>query len=118
NNADVDLPCRLYNDSNYHILDNPYFFSTKIVNLYEFNNALFPNPANDFVNITISLEKKESVKITLYDLSGKLLQQHSCPNPEKDEFHKTININNLNSGIYIIKAIVGNKIISEKVIKK
>ena len=76
---------------------------TGINNLEEsFSVNLYPNPANDFVNLKIEAEKSELVNIVIYDLVGKVVQNkeldlNSGANTIKIELN-----NNLN-GMYIIK---------------
>ena len=67
---------------------------------------IFPNPAID--NVTIQLKSKiDFVKI--YSLDGNL---------KISSIEKKINLNNLNSGIYILKIKSGNSFYVKKMVKK
>ncbi len=73
---------------------------------------LFPNPANEFVEITIPEEYKSGNFITprarFYDLNGKLVQE-SIPDLEETAYR--CNIHNLQPGIYFVQLIDRNCII-------
>lgn len=72
-----------------------------------------PNPVDQVANISIqSLDIPEHV--ALYDLSGKLLMF-------KDELivkNVSFNVQNLPSGVYFVKAKVGEEILTEKLVKQ
>ena len=57
--------------------------------------SLFPNPANDRLNIDISAEEFDG--IIIYNVLGKKIEQCS--------FSKQINVSCLNNGIYFLKLI-------------
>lgn len=65
--------------------------------------TLFPNPAKEEVNIRFSLQNESSIKITIYDASGKLVStnQSSSKFP-KGEFVKTVDTRSLQQGIYMV----------------
>ena len=69
---------------------------------------IYPNPTVDVVYI----ELNESYDYFIYDLHSKLIQS--------DLSTKTshINLSNLNSGIYVIKIVTDNLVLTEKIIKK
>lgn len=74
------------------------------------NNKLkiYPNPASD----KILLHIPENSRIEITDLNGKkILEKNNC---SKNEI---INISNLHSGIYILKNIIENSVITKKFIK-
>ena len=73
------------------------------------NIAIFPNPANDIVNIKTT-EKITSLTIT--DISGQILIS------EQRNIEKRIDISNLPGGIYILKVETTNNIFVEKIIKR
>jgi|GEM_PF-6359512 len=67
---------------------------------------LFPNPASNDIEIST----KESIEnIAVYSLSGRLLKE--IPNS------KTINVNDLSSGVYIIKIFSQNSTYTKKFIR-
>ncbi len=67
--------------------------------------AVFPNPANDKLNIAIHLEEGQTGKLNVYDLTGKLvLTSDIHSNTDVTE----ISTVSLNEGIYIYKLNINN----------
>ncbi len=71
--------------------------------------AINPNPANDFITVS----GINNGQITITDISGKQVLSQNI----NSDF-QTINIQNLPSGIYIIKIISSEQIATQKIIKK
>lgn len=65
--------------------------------------TLFPNPAKEEVNIRFFLKSESSIKISVYDASGKLIssEQSSTKFP-KGDFIKTIDTTSYSQGIYMV----------------
>jgi len=78
---------------------------------------VFPNPVNDYVNISLKLNKIETVKVRIYDLSGKLILQLGGTTSE-GTITKSINMSNLSKGVYLVHIIIGDKTVCKKIIKK
>jgi len=76
---------------------------------------LFPNPANDFTQLTLNLEQASSVSIQLIDVLGKTVfaRNYGTLNGNKAF---PINTSGLANGTYIIQAQVGEIIISRKLV--
>jgi hypothetical protein len=72
---------------------------------------VFPNPANNFVNIRSSKNKTIHV-IRIYAIDGKLLKKE-CP----DKIYVNMDINDLNQGTYIIQVVTDGLIRNLKFIK-
>lgn len=76
--------------------------------------SIYPNPVTDKVTIVknnaISLDA-----VTIYDIKGKLLNTIDLKNMEKD---KTIDISNLQAGIYILKIKTDNYSFIKRLIKE
>ena len=73
---------------------------------------LFPNPVTgDVLNIATSSEFSNA-KITIYDVYGKVRIQESF-----DNAFSTISTQDLEDGTYIIKAIIDNDLVLDKLIK-
>ena len=68
---------------------------------------LYPNPANDVLNITLT----DARHVEIYDLMGKMVLSESNPNAP-------INISSLPQGVYIVKIFAENECYTEKFIKK
>ncbi|MFB6340315.1 FISUMP domain-containing protein [Saccharicrinis sp. FJH62] len=63
------------------------------------NIAIYPNPVSDKCNIEFTLTSTESVKIRLFDSSGKLIVQNNCSLSKGDQ---RLRIENLDKGIYFL----------------
>ena len=72
--------------------------------------SVYPNPSKDI--ISIKLENSDLSKVSIIDLNGKLLVSHIC---SVNEF--SININELNPSIYLVRIEQGEKIMIRKFIK-
>ena len=80
----------------------------------EMNISVYPNPTIDYLSIEANTDQQKEFQINLYDLSGKLILQ-------KDFFteKETINMQEFQSGIYILKICTNNtNIKTYKVIKQ
>jgi hypothetical protein len=69
----------------------------------------YPNPTNNILNIDIS-EQLIITEIKMYNLLGKIVYQ-------KKKGVKSINLNNLNNGVYLIKIITDKGMTLKRIIK-
>lgn len=72
---------------------------------------MYPNPARNTLYLKTTFGEKID-KVEIFDLSGKKLKSLFVANVGE------VNISDLNTGIYLIKAYIKDKIFSEKFIKK
>lgn len=78
--------------------------------------VVFPNPAADFVNVSMKGTEFESSdrSYKLYDILGRLLKQNKINQTETQ-----VSLNNLSPSLYILVVYVDNKILqSFKILKK
>lgn len=68
---------------------------------------VFPNPAKDAFNVTLSNSNNENGTIVIYNAVGQVVKTIELGNASLLE--KNINISDLSSGIYIVKTTLGNK---------
>lgn len=71
-------------------------------------SAVFPNPANDKLNVAIHLEQGQTGSLSVYDLGGKLLLSHSLN--ENSDFTE-ISTTKLSAGMYIYKINLNNNVV-------
>ncbi len=71
---------------------------------------IYPNPASS--NINIEFNNNNYSILRLYNISGQMIFEKSVEN--KDKVH--INISNIPSGVYFVKAISDDKSVTEKLI--
>lgn len=70
----------------------------------DFSISVFPNPTSDVLTLKLTKEDLTGLQYLLFDISGRLLSQK---NLEMNE--TTINVNQLNNGLYLIKVQDGMK---------
>lgn len=88
--------------------------STDEFELADFN--MFPNPAQDDVNITFRSDTLNSVSISVYDLSGRRIKR-TVFNEVNPVFEENINIRSLTPGVYIVQVKSGKAAVNRKLIK-
>jgi hypothetical protein len=107
-----------FNDIVYIEIDTVGLFGTS-VSVNDIKNTtqftVYPNPANDYTSIAISLYKTEKVILTIVDLLGKEISKEekvlfSGKNTER------LDVSNFQNGVYFINLQVGNKITTQKLV--
>ena len=71
-----------------------------------YNN--YPNPFNPATNILFDIPKQSSVKLTLYDLTGREVFKFFEKDLAPGSYKYYLNIGNMNSSIYFVKITAGN----------
>ncbi len=105
----------IYFDANPAVETN--IFNTKFLNVLDnanFNDGnlvLYPNPANNFVEISFVNSAERINKIVLLDMLGKLV--NTIPVQSND--HITLDVSNLAKGVYLVEINTENNL---KTIKK
>lgn len=74
---------------------------------------IYPNPTNG--NVQISLSSIEDVKVTLFDVGGRMIYSESHTN-NAGIFNKEINFGGVSSGIYLLNVESGNRKATKKLI--
>ncbi|MFY9310883.1 MAG: T9SS type A sorting domain-containing protein [Bacteroidia bacterium] len=69
---------------------------------------IYPNPANDKLNVVVDLKPSETGIIEIADIVGKLQNSHIL---NRNNNITEISIGNLNKGVYIYKVICNNRIV-------
>jgi len=75
--------------------------------------SVSPNPTNGV--ITVSLPELVKANLTVSDISGKLLKNYSISNTQKSV---SIDLSDLNSGLYFVKIISGQNAYNQTIVKK
>jgi len=79
--------------------------------------ALWPNPAGSFANIKFNSQSNDIVNATLFDLNGRIVQNQEFESTG-GLVTKTLDIQSLASGVYIVKVSQGDKQSVGRLIKK
>lgn len=66
------------------------------------NLKLYPNPASDATNVLFTAQGDASYKVTVYDISGRILIQETTAKLMGGENTVTLNTSALNSGVYFV----------------
>ena len=93
----------------YFCLDNIVYGPTAATNEVAFKNAinLYPNPAQEVLNITAV----SNAKIQIYNTNGRLIRvKENCEETEK------IDIQNLKAGVYFVKITKENNVVTKKLV--
>lgn len=79
---------------------------------------LYPNPTNENINITLSLSESTNTILEIYDAQGKLVATPNLGNKAQGEHNLSINVSNLQSGLYLLKIIAGENTVTKRFIKQ
>jgi len=94
-------------------IDNIYFHKNTTLgleDLKQFNFAIYPNPANDVINLRAASEIEF---IEVYDITGRRVLKNT-PNTKS----KTLNVSGLSKGIYIVKVGIEGSVGTTKLLKQ
>lgn len=82
------------------------------------NNALnlFPNPANNVLNIALDLDKASNVRYILTDVQGRVLNMQMHNNVQNDVY--TLDVTNLPAGVYFMNARTENAVFTKRFVKQ
>jgi subtilisin-like proprotein convertase family protein len=82
---------------------------------YEFSDfTLFPNPNSGMFNIKFTSLTSNDIKINIYDLRGRLILEKSYTN--SGAFDQNINLDKVQSGVYIVSVLDGEKKTTKRII--
>ena len=76
---------------------------------------VYPNPFDHFLNIEYSIPEQTHVRLTVYDIYGRIIQKLVDANEDPDHYSVQWNASSEPEGIYIIKLQTGTKQKTEKV---
>ena len=76
-----------------------------------------PNPAQSQFVVRLRSNKATKASLQLLDLSGRVVAEKALTRPSIDH-ETTFLVENLPSGLYVLKAEVGSRVISQKVMKQ
>jgi len=69
---------------------------------------LYPNPSSDYANINFSLNQATNVSVYVFDMQGKIVEHMKLDNLNAGNHHHSFSVQNLKSGIYIVKLDAGD----------
>lgn len=84
-------------------------------NQKQYSIMIYPNPAENYLNIQYDFVKNNNANITMFDTKGQIVEIIDINNSKG---LKSVDINNLASGLYFLKINFGENIETYKFIKK
>ena len=108
----------LWNEKNKGDINNPDNGGGQMIPIGNFAYNYYPNPVETTLNIEYYLEETTSVSVALYDLNGVAITSFPEEQYRVGMYHKAIDCTSLPKGNYILRLIVNNEIINEKILKK
>lgn len=79
------------------------------------NFSIYPNPANNNLNVMLTNSSSENVTVKIFNNIGQLVKTINLGNTK--DINQQIDISDLSSGIYMVKTTIGNASASKKLIK-
>ncbi len=80
----------------------------------KFDFSVYPNPANDQLNVALTNQKAENVSVKILNNLGQMVKTIELGN--STSINKQIDLTDLSSGIYIVKTSIGSSSSSKKLI--
>ncbi len=77
--------------------------------------AIYPNPNNGEFTVKFNSKTGKDVKIDIYDVRGRVIFNNVYLN-NTPEFNETINLNNVQSGMYLVNVNDGNGQVTKRII--
>lgn len=96
--------------------DDNYFTGIDEIAESGFNAAVYPNPVKDLMNLVVNPGKSKSVQVSVIDLSGRSVVSKKYDLPSGDLSTIQIPVQDIKSGMYMLKIQSGSSVISRKVI--
>ncbi len=79
-----------------------------------FYAEIFPNPARDAATLAVAFPQPQTLRLSLTDVSGKILQDWSLHNVTTQ--HIPLDLKDLPGGVYHLRILAGDKIVGKKVV--
>ena len=87
------------------------------INSFELSNlSVYPNPSNGLINVSFQTTSNDAVEIVLFDLQGRKVFKSKQNSNNQSMFNQSINTRRLSNGIYLLRAIQGNRSTTKRVI--
>ena len=77
---------------------------------------LYPNPANDFVNLNVQSNENQNIQVKITNIMGQEVYANTQQNLNNGENIVPLNIQNLSTGIYFVTLRKGNQIATQKLV--
>lgn len=88
-------------DSILNMLGAPTDILNNVSSISNFN--IYPNPANETMQINVELALNSDIEIGIHDITGKLIVQVAEEKNVAGNFTKQVNVSSMSEGIYLVK---------------
>jgi hypothetical protein len=97
------------------------YLGCNFVGIEDINGAkaqfkLYPNPSADLVNVSFDQFQAGDVKLSLVDLSGKVVAEYLQPNVGIGTFTKTLDVHTIPAGMYFVRVWNGSQLYAKPLI--
>ena len=82
----------------------------------QFGLSVYPNPANDEVNVAFNLTNEALVNVTVTDLAGKVIYTSNGENNVAGAHSMKINTSNFSNGVYMVNFKANNEVSTQKIV--
>jgi hypothetical protein len=82
------------------------------------DGSIFPNPFNDELSISIDAETDQQVTIQIADISGRIINETASSLTKGSNFILLNQLQDLATGVYIVKVNTGHLLYMTKAVKK
>jgi hypothetical protein len=98
--------------------ESPLGFSTSTVKKEDIVNEIkiYPNPVNDYVKVNLFLNQSAQLYIQIFSLDGKMVREWKVSKNSGKEIKVNYSIRQLPAGMYLMKLIIGNQILTRKLV--
>jgi hypothetical protein len=88
----------------------------KVAEHFESGLKIYPNPVRDLAKVEFKLAERADVRIQIYSLNGRLVWDEQYSNQAEGKNTLQLNLSDLSNGSYIVRAISGDKVSSNKLL--
>ncbi len=114
--ANIDVVRNAFNN-NLSPCGGPMYTTIKEVVLHpNFNLSVYPNPAQNLVNIDFELQKPATVKADIYDLLAKDCLSYQSDNMNMGKSNIKLDISSLKQGVYFVNVKIGKSTEKKKLV--
>jgi hypothetical protein len=125
NNSQQDTTPNFYNSNELFELQNAEIFllarrvdrsPVSVINTIDDGQVrVYPNPSSGLLNVTTNFQNSIDVSVKLTDVTGKVVMSQNLGNLSNDS--RSLDISNLNSGVYIFELSTSNGKSIQKIVK-
>jgi hypothetical protein len=77
---------------------------------------VYPNPFNPAFTLPFELNRAMDVRINMYDISGRQVRTIANGHMQAGRYDTRVDASHLNSGIYFVRAVIGDQVLTQKVL--